>query len=66
MNESDTTYLGDGVYATFDGEQIWLKANRLFGEHYDEHFIALDLFTYQSLVEYAKQKFGTHDVPPAK
>ena len=26
-------YLGDGLYASFDGYQIWLRAPRVDGEH---------------------------------
>lgn len=28
------TYLGDGLYASFDGYQIMLRATRLSGDHY--------------------------------
>jgi hypothetical protein len=27
------TYLGDGVYASFDGWQVWLRAPRESGDH---------------------------------
>ena len=42
-------YLGDGVYAGFDGYQIWLWCDR-FGT---EHEIALDGTTYIALCEYS-------------
>ena len=32
-NEENITYLGDGVYAEFDGEGVWLRT----GHHKDEH-----------------------------
>lgn len=46
------TYLGDGVYASFDGYQIWLETEREEGTHQ----IALDVHTYKALVEYAAKK----------
>ena len=45
------TYLGDGLYASFDGWQIWLRATR---EGID-HKVALDTETYASLVAYAQK-----------
>lgn len=47
MPEGDT-YLGDGVYANFDGYQIWLWTQRDEGKHR----IAIDSGTYQALREY--------------
>jgi hypothetical protein len=32
MNEPET-YLGDGLYARFDGETVWLRAPRENGNH---------------------------------
>ena len=43
-------YLGDGVYVTFDGYQIWLKTQR--GSRWEE--IALDPAVYKALTDYAK------------
>ena len=51
--ESTILYLGDGVYASFDGYQIWLSTQREIGQH----IIALDPFVLERLVEYAK-KYG--------
>lgn len=28
------TYLGDGLYASFDGYRVWLRAPREGGNHY--------------------------------
>jgi len=42
-------YLGDGVYASFDGYQIWLAANDP-----GDKVIALDPKTFRSLIEYGK------------
>lgn len=41
-------YLGDGVYAGFDGYQVWLWTDR-FGV---VHEIALDGSTYSALCKY--------------
>jgi hypothetical protein len=42
-------YIGDGVYASHDSLQIWLRT----GDGSDQN-IALDWHTYRALVEYAK------------
>ena len=44
-----SAYLGDGVYASFDGWQIWLAAN-----HHENNVIALDPEVFEQLVQYAK------------
>ena len=44
------SYLGDGVYASFDGYQIWLRV--------DDREIALEPAVYDRLVEYAGKVFG--------
>lgn len=50
MSESKT-YLGDGVYASFDGYQIWLHAER----DHDSHDIALEPETLQALNAFDKR-----------
>ena len=42
------TYLGDGLYASFDGWQLALRAPRLEGDH----FVALEPTVYQALREW--------------
>lgn len=42
-------YLGDRVYASFDGYQIWLAAN-----HHENDVIALDPNVQIALVRYIK------------
>jgi hypothetical protein len=42
-------YLGDGLYASFDGWSIWLRAPRAGGDHY----VALDRLMFKDLVTYA-------------
>lgn len=45
----DERYIGDGVYASHDSLQIWLRT----GDGTDQR-IALDPSTYRALVEYAE------------
>ena len=42
------TYLGDGVYASFDGYQIWLAVN-----HEDNIAVAIEPHVMDMLVQYA-------------
>lgn len=42
-------YLGDGLYASFDGYQIWLFADR-YGQ---KHEVALEPIVFKTLVAYA-------------
>ena len=44
---SEDRYLGDGVYASFDGYQVWLAAN----DHTNK-VIALESDVMRKLVEY--------------
>lgn len=48
------TYLGDGLYASFDGWQIVLRAPRMPGDH----IVALDPAVYQSLRAWIMQHPG--------
>ena len=41
-------YLGDGLYASFDGWQIMLRAPREGGDHY----VALEPAVYKALLRY--------------
>lgn len=53
MNKEDgyLTYLGDGVYATFDGYQIWLKT-----QYSDRtHVVALEPATQEALNNYIEE-----------
>jgi hypothetical protein len=49
MNEHNT-YLGDGVYVSFDGYQIWLAVN-----HHENKVIALEPYVFSNLCEYVKR-----------
>ena len=42
-------YLGDGVYASFDGYQVWLAAN-----HHTNLVIALEPAVLDALTDYVK------------
>jgi len=46
MNEFNQ-YLGDGVYASFDGYQIWLAVN-----HHKNKVVALDPDVMNQLTDY--------------
>lgn len=47
MSQETDTYLGDGVYASTDGYQIWLAAN-----HPDNKVIALEPDVFRNLCRY--------------
>ena len=55
MNEQQA-YLGDGVYASFDGWQIWLAVN-----HHENVQLALDQQTLASLLGYAEKVWGKNE-----
>ncbi len=44
-------YLGDGLYASFDGFHIILRAPREGGDHW----VALDLYVLQALKEFVDE-----------
>jgi hypothetical protein len=50
MTPTHDEYLGDGVYASFDGHQIWLAAN-----HHDNKVIALEAPVFFALLRYAEK-----------
>jgi hypothetical protein len=49
--EEKETYIGDGVYAAFDGYQIWLRAPRIGGDH----VIALEPEVWNKLVDWIQE-----------
>jgi hypothetical protein len=51
MKQRGETYLGDGLYASFDGYQITLRAPREFGDH----FVALDSSTLEAFERFVKE-----------
>ena len=52
------SYLGDGLYATFDGWQIVLRAPRSDGDHW----VALEPETFTTLVRFAERINGKYGV----
>lgn len=48
--EPRETYLGDGLYASFDGYQITLRAPR--GN--DDHWVCLEPSVFHSLIDFAR------------
>jgi hypothetical protein len=52
MNEKDA-YLGDGVFASFDGYQIWLAVN-----HHENKQIAIEPKVMEALLAYANRVWG--------
>ena len=42
-------HLGDGVYASFDGYQIWLAA-----DHHNNKVMALEPEVFRNLIQYEK------------
>ncbi len=57
----DETYLGDGVYASFDGYQIWLDTRA----QYPVNRIALEPSVYAALTNYVallSRQPGAHEV----
>ena len=49
----DNIYLGDGVYASFDGYQIWLAVN-----HHENKQVALEPKVMAALLVYAGRVWG--------
>lgn len=47
-------YLGDGVYASFDGFQIWLAVN-----HHENKVVAIEPKVMENLVRYASGMWPT-------
>jgi hypothetical protein len=47
----DASYLGDGLYAKYDGWMIVLSTPRAEGEHY----VALEPEVFEALLQYAIQ-----------
>jgi hypothetical protein len=50
QRQDKAAYLGDGVYASFDGFHIWLAAN-----HHENRVVALEPEVLAHLIEYAQR-----------
>lgn len=61
MMRSGETYLGDGLYVSFQGSTIWLRAPRAGGDHE----VALEPHVFKAFLEYvaevAKEKAARYD-----
>lgn len=51
MTDTGETYLGDGLYAGFDGFQITLRAPRPEGDHW----VALEAPVFSALLDFHKR-----------
>lgn len=51
MERSNERYIGDGLYASFDGWQVWLRAPR----HDGDHEVALEPQVLSNLIDFAKE-----------
>jgi len=49
--QHEETYLGDGLYAKFDGWNFWLRAPRIEGDHY----IAMEPEVLASFLEFVRK-----------
>jgi hypothetical protein len=54
MTETDRDYIGDGVYVSSEGWQIWVRTQREIGVHE----IALEPPAFEALVRYARRIWG--------
>ncbi len=48
------TYLGDGLYASFDGWMVTLRAPREGGDHW----VGLEPHVYEALARFVEKSFG--------
>lgn len=51
---ANETYLGDGLYASFDGWQVWLRAPRLGGDH----VVALEPQVLARLISFVNEQMA--------
>lgn len=55
-------YIGDGVYAFYDGYQIWIQTGDSIVD--PNNRIALEFPVMVELVRYAKRIYGAGTIPP--
>ena len=58
MNDYLATYLGDGLYAVFDGYQITLRANDL---QHPTNTVYLNQYVWETLYEWVKKFWEPDD-----
>ena len=60
MTQTNIKYIGDGVYASFDGYQIKLAAN----DHKNPtDTVYLPYHVFLSLIDYGEEAFEINDLP---
>lgn len=57
MNTSGETYLGDGLYASYDGYAIRLRAPRASGDHW----VGLEPDVMRNLIRFAERVWRERD-----
>lgn len=55
MESLNESYLGDGLYVSYDGWQICLRASRWDGDHVVHHSVYLQQDVYNNLLEYVRR-----------
>ena len=56
MTQPTETYIGDGVYASFDGYQIKLRTDRGYSDRDPTNdIIYLDAFVYHNLIKFERE-----------
>ena len=53
MTDDKQAYLGDALYASFDGHYIWLAAN-----HPDDKTVAIEPQAFAQLMRFAQEVWG--------
>lgn len=53
---SDEIYLGDGLYASFDGFYFWLRATHSEGDQE----VALNKLTLKAFFEFVEEQINSH------
>ena len=56
MSERNETYLGDGLYAFFDGFMLTLRAPRMGGDH----FVCLEREVFAAMLKFMEQQRPTN------
>ena len=59
MAKLEETYLGDGIYASFDGWYVWLRVDR----NGRPEWVGLEPETFATLVEFAERIWGSLNRP---
>lgn len=57
MSSEPEIYLGDSLYASFDGWMIWLRAHREHGDHW----VGIEPTNWIALKRFAEQCYAAED-----